>query len=502
MSVKNCEKLEKNQVALTVEVDAAAFDAAIEKAYRKVRHQINVPGFRKGKAPRKMIENLYGVEIFYDEAINIAMPDAYVAAVSEEKLEPVGYPEVELLSVSKDGFSFKATVYVYPEVTLGQYKGLSAPKGEVKVTEEDIQERLNQLAERNTRMLGVDRPVENGDVANIDFEGFLDNKPFDGGKGENFDLEIGSGSFVPGFEEQLTGMAAGEEKDIDITFPEDYHAELAGKAVVFHVKVNAVKRKEVPTLDDEFAKDVSEFDTLEELKKDIESKIAADRQSAVDHAFEEALMEQVAEGIQCDVPQPMVDEQARRFVENLKMQIQQQGIPYEQYLKLAGLDDESVMAQAQTPALRQVRLDLALEALAKAEGLEVSYEEIEAEYERAAGQYGMKAEDLKKYIDQGTIKNQLVNTKAVKVVVDSAIATKFEEKAPEGEEPVEGEEKPKKRTSKKAAESAEPAEGEEKPKKRASKKAAESAEPAEGEEKPKKRASKKAAPKDEEKPEA
>ncbi len=477
MSVKNCEKLEKNQVALTVEVDAAAFDAAIEKAYRKVRHQINVPGFRKGKAPRKMIENLYGVEIFYDEAINIAMPDAYVAAVSEEKLEPVGYPEVELLSVSKDGFSFKATVYVYPEVTLGQYKGLSAPKGEVKVTEEDIQERLNQLAERNTRMLGVDRPVENGDVANIDFEGFLDNKPFDGGKGENFDLEIGSGSFVPGFEEQLVGMAAGEEKDIDITFPEDYHADLAGKDVVFHVKVNAVKRKEVPALDDEFAKDVSEFDTLEELKKDIEAKIAADRQNAVDHAFEEALMEQVAEGIQCDVPQPMVDEQARRFVENLKMQIQQQGIPYEQYLKLAGLDDESVMAQAQTPALRQVRLDLALEALAKAEGVEVSDEEIEAEYERAAGQYGMKAEDLKKYIDQGTIKNQLVNTKAVKVVVDSAIATKFEEKAPEGEESAEGEEKPKKRASKKAAE------------------------PTEGEEKPKKRTTKKAAPKDEEEPE-
>ncbi len=513
MSVKNCEKLEKNQVALTVEVDAVAFDAAIEKAYRKVRHQINVPGFRKGKAPRKMIENLYGVEIFYDEAINIAMPDAYVAAVSEEKLELVGYPEVELLSVSKDGFSFKATVYVYPEVTLGQYKGLSAPKGEVKVTEEDIQERLNQLAERNTRMLGVDRPVENGDVANIDFEGFLDNKPFDGGKGENFDLEIGSGSFVPGFEEQLVGMAAGEEKDIDITFPEDYHADLAGKAVVFHVKVNAVKRKEVPALDDEFAKDVSEFDTLEELKKDIEAKIAADRQNAVDHAFEEALMEQVAEGIQCDVPQPMVDEQARRFVENLKMQIQQQGIPYEQYLKLAGLDDESVMAQAQTPALRQVRLDLALEALAKAEGVEVSDEEIEAEYERAAGQYGMKAEDLKKYIDQGTIKNQLVNTKAVKVVVDSAIATKFEEKAPEGEESAEGEEKPKKRTTKKGEESAEgeekpkkrttkkaaePAEGEEKPKKRASKKAAE---PTEGEEKPKKRTTKKAAPKDEEEPE-
>ena len=454
MSVKNCEKLEKNQVALTVEVDAAAFDAAIEKAYRKVRHQINVPGFRKGKAPRKMIENLYGVEIFYDEAINIAMPDAYVAAVSEEKLEPVGYPEVELLSVSKDGFSFKATVYVYPEVTLGQYKGLSAPKGEVKVTEEDIQERLNQLAERNTRMLGVDRPVENGDVANIDFEGFLDNKPFDGGKGENFDLEIGSGSFVPGFEEQLAGMAAGEEKDIDITFPEDYHAELAGKAVVFHVKVNAVKRKEVPTLDDEFAKDVSEFDTLEELKKDIESKIAADRQSAVDHAFEEALMEQVAEGIQCDVPQPMVDEQARRFVENLKMQIQQQGIPYEQYLKLAGLDDESVMAQAQTPALRQVRLDLALEALAKAEGLEVSDEEYEAEITKLSEQYNMPVEQVKAVVAQEALKQDMLLRKASRVVLDSAKAGKAKKTAAKktAKKAEEGEAKPKRTRAKKTEE--------------------------------------------------
>lgn len=505
MSVKNCEKLEKNQVALTVEVDAAAFDAAIEKAYRKVRHQINVPGFRKGKAPRKMIESRYGVEIFYDEAINIAMPDAYVSAVGEEKLEPVGYPEVELLSVSKDGFSFKATVYVYPEVTLGQYKGLSAPKGEVKVTDEDIQERLNQLADRNTRMVGVDRAVESGDVANIDFEGFLEGKPFDGGKGDNFDLEIGSGSFVPGFEEQLIGMAAGEEKDIDITFPEDYHADLAGKAVVFHVKVNSVKLKEVPALDDEFAKDVSEFDTLEELKKDIEAKIAADRQSAVDHAFEEALMEQVAAGITCDVPQPMVDEQARRFVENLKMQIQQQGIPYDQYLKLTGLSDETVLEQAQAPALRQVRLDLALEALAKAEGVEVSDEEIESEYERAAGQYGMKAEDLKKYIDRETIRSQLMNTKAVKVVVDNAVATKFEEKAQEddasqGEETAEETEKPKKRTRKAGEKPAEAAEGEEKPKKRSTRKAADKpVEVAEGEEKPRKRSTKKAAPKDEEK---
>ena len=290
MSVKNCEKLEKNQVALTVEVDAAAFDAAIEKAYRKMRNQITVPGFRKGKAPRKMVEKLYGVEVFYDEAINIAMPDAYMDAVTSEKLEPVGYPEVELLDVSKDGFSFKATVYVYPEVTLGQYKGLSAPRDEVKVTAADVNARLSEMADRNTRMVGVDRPVEKGDVANIDFEGFDNGKPFDGGKGENFDLEIGSGTFVPGFEDQVIGMSAGEEKDIDITFPEDYHAELAGKSVVFHVKVNSVKVKEVPAIDDEFAKDVSEFDTLADLKKDIKAKLTEDRQAAADRAFEDILM--------------------------------------------------------------------------------------------------------------------------------------------------------------------------------------------------------------------
>ena len=467
MSVKNCEKLEKNQVALTVEVDAATFDAAIEKAYRKVRNQVNIPGFRKGKAPRKMIENMYGVEVFYDEAINIAMPDAYMAAVESEKLEPVGYPEVELLDVNKDGFSFKATVYVYPEVTLGQYKGLSAPRAEVKVTAADVNNRLSEMAERNTRMTGVDRAVEKGDVANIDFEGFDNGVAFDGGKGENFDLEIGSGSFVPGFEDQLIGMSAGEEKDIDITFPEDYHKDLAGKAVVFHVKVNAVKVKEVPAIDDEFAKDVSEFDTLADLKKDVKAKLTADREEAANRAFEDILMQQVADGITCDVPQPMVDEQAKKFVDNLKMQIQQQGIPYEQYLKLTNSTEEDLVNQAQEPALRQVKLDLALEAIAKAENVEVSDEEVEAEYAKSAEQYGMKAEDLKKYIPADSIKAQLTNQKVVKIVVDSAIATKPEEKAEEGEE------KPKKKTAKKKAEDEE---GEEKPKARKPAKKAEKAE--------------------------
>ena len=429
MSVKNCEKLEKSRVALTVEVDAETFEAAIEKAYRKVRNQINVPGFRKGKAPRKMIENLYGVGVFYDEAINIAMPDAYAAAVESEKLEVVGYPEVELLDVGKDGFSFKATVPVYPEVTLGQYKGLEAPKAEVKVAAADVNQRLKSMAERNSRLVSVERKVKKGDVANIDYEGFDDGKPFDGGKGEGFDLEIGSGSFVPGFEDQIIGMSAGEEKDIDITFPEDYHKDLAGKAVVFHVKVNAVKVKEIPAIDDEFAKDVSEFDTLADLKKDLKAKMTADRQQAVDRAFEDDLMGKVADGITCDVPDAMVEEQAKRFVDNLKLQIQQQGIPYEQYLKLTNMTEADLMGQAQEPALRQVKLELAMDAIAKAENVEVSEEEIEAEYGKMAEQYGMKAEELKKYITADSVKGQLTNQKVVKIVVDSAKATKVEEKS-------------------------------------------------------------------------
>ena len=428
MSVKNCEKLEKSRVALTVEVDAETFEAAIEKAYRKVRNQVNVPGFRKGKAPRKMIESLYGVGVFYDEAINIAMPEAYAAAVESEKLEVVGYPEVELLDVGKDGFSFKATVPVYPEVTLGQYKGLEAPKAEVKVAAADVNQRLKDMAERNSRLVSVERKVKKGDVANIDYEGFDNGKPFDGGKGEGYDLEIGSGSFVPGFEDQIIGMKAGEEKDIDITFPEDYHKDLAGKAVVFHVKVNAVKVKEVPAIDDEFAKDVSEFDTLADLKKDIKAKMTADRQQAVDRAFEDDLMGKVADGITCDVPDAMVEEQAKRFVENLKLQIQQQGIPYEQYLKLTNMTEEDLLGQAQEPALRQVKLGLAMDAIAKAENVEVSEEEINAEYDKMAEQYGMKAEDLKKYITADSIRGQLTNQKVVKIVVDSAKATKPEEK--------------------------------------------------------------------------
>ena len=442
MSVKNCEKREKSMVELTVEVSAADFEAAVEKAYRKQRGKINMPGFRPGKAPRKMIESMYGPEVFYEEAVNIALPDAYMNAVKEQELDVVGYPEVELLEVGKEGFSFKATVAVYPEVTLGQYKGLEAPKAEVKVMAADVNARLKEMAERNSRMVSVDRAVKKGDTANINFEGFLEGVPFEGGKGEDYDLAIGSGSFVPGFEEQLIGMKAEEEKDIDITFPEDYHADLAGKAVVFHVKVNAVKVKEVPAIDDEFAKDVSEFDTLAELKKDVKAKMITEREEAANRAFEDILMEKVAEGLTCDIPDSMVEEQAKRFTDNFKMQLQSQGLSFEQYKQMTNMDEAALLEQAKEPAARQVRMDLAVGAIIKAENIEATDADVDAEYEKMAKQYGMEVENLKKYIEAEVIREQVVRSKAIAVVVDSAVAVKPEAKAEEKKEEAPAEEAP------------------------------------------------------------
>ena len=468
MTVKSCEKLEKSQVALTIEVGAAEFEAAVEKAYQKMRRKINVPGFRPGKAPRKMIERMYGAEVFFEEAINIAFPEAYEAAVEQEKLQVVGYPAVEMVGeVTKDGFTFKATAPVYPEVTLGEYKGLKAEKPEVKVTAADVDERLKTLADRNTRLVSVDREAKSGDTAVIDFEGFLNGKPFEGGKGENHNLELGSGSFVPGFEDQVIGMKAGEEKDIDITFPENYHEDLAGKAVVFKVKVHEVKEKEVPEMDDEFAKDVSEFDTLKDLKADLKKKITEERQKDADRAFEENLMNQVAENITADIPDVMVENQARQYLDNFKAQISRQ-FPYEEYKKMTGMDDEKLLADAKEPALRQVKMDLAVAAIIKAENIEASDEDVEAEYKKMAEQFGMDVDMVKKYLVKEQVQDQLLSQKAVAVVVDSATAEK-PKKAAKKEEAAEGEEKkPAKKTTKKA----EAADGEEKPKKAPAKKAA------------------------------
>ena len=468
MTVKSCEKLEKSQVALTIEVGAAEFEAAVEKAYQKMRRKINMPGFRPGKAPRKMIERMYGAEVFFEEAINIAFPEAYEAAVEQEKLQVVGYPAVEMVGeVTKDGFTFKATAPVYPEVTLGEYKGLKAEKPEVKVTAADVDERLKTLADRNTRLVSVDREAKSGDTAVIDFEGFLNGKPFEGGKGENHNLELGSGSFVPGFEDQVIGMKAGEEKDIDITFPENYHEDLAGKAVVFKVKVHEVKEKEVPEMDDEFAKDVSEFDTLKDLKADLKKKITEERQKDADRAFEENLMNQVAENITADIPDVMVENQARQYLDNFKAQISRQ-FPYEEYKKMTGMDDEKLLADAKEPALRQVKMDLAVAAIIKAENIEASDEDVEAEYKKMAEQFGMDVDMVKKYLVKEQVQDQLLSQKAVAVVVDSATAEK-PKKAAKKEEAAEGEEKkPAKKTTKKA----EAADGEEKPKKAPAKKAA------------------------------
>ena len=429
MTVKSCEKLEKSKVALTIEVGAEEFEAAVNKAYLKMRGKMNIPGFRPGHAPRKMIESMYGAEVFYEEAINAILPEVYESAVDEQKLEVVGYPQVEIESVGKAGAVFKCTVAVYPEVELGQYKGLEAVKAEVKVMAADVNARLKEMADRNSRLVVVERAVKKGDTANIDFEGFDQGVAFEGGKGEAFDLEIGSGSFVPGFEDQLIGMKAGEEKDIDITFPENYTPELAGKPVVFHVKVNEVKVKELPAIDDEFAKDVSEFDTLKELKADIKKKMTEERTASAQHAFEDVLMTKVAEGVKADIPEEMIELQAQQMVEGFKQQLAAQGLPFEQYLKMTNSDEAKLLADAKEPAANQVKMDLAIRAIIKAEGLEVSDEEIEAEMKTVADKYGMDLDTVKKYLRSEDVKEQVMRKKVIKVVADSAKAI-----APEAKE--------------------------------------------------------------------
>ena len=470
MTVKSCEKLEKSRVALTIETSAEEFEAAVNKAYLKMRGKINVPGFRVGKAPRKIIEKMYGAEVFYEEAVNIILPDAYEAAVKEQGLETVGYPQVELESCTKDGVVFKCTVAVYPEVKLGQYKGLEAPKAEVKVAAADVNARLKEMADRNSRLVSVERAVKKGDTADIDFEGFDNGVAFDGGKGENFDLEIGSGSFVPGFEEQLIGMKAGEEKDIDITFPENYTPELAGKPVVFHVKVNEVKVKEVPAIDDEFAKDVSEFDTLKDLKADIKKKMTAERTEAAQRAFEDVLMAKVAEGVEADIPQEMVELQAERMMEQFKQQLASQGIPFDQYLKMTNTTEADFIKQAYGPAEQQVKMDLAVKAIIDAEKLDATDDEVEAEMKNVADKYGMDLDTVKKYLRPEEVKEQVIREKVIKVVADSAKAVAPAEEKAELEAEGEIVEKPAKKPA--AKKTTKKAEGEEKAEKAPAKKPA------------------------------
>ena len=420
MNIKSNEKKENSAIELVIEVSAAEFDAAINKVYNKQKKNIMVPGFRKGKVPRKMVEKMYGEQVFFEDAVEEAYPAAYDAALKEAGIVPVAYPKLEIVEVSKDGFTFKALVTVQPEASVKEYKGLVVAKPEVKVTAADVKAEMKPYIDRASRLVSVDRKAKKGDVAVIDFEGFKDGVAFEGGKGENYSLELGSGSFVPGFEEQVIGMKAGEEKDLDITFPENYTADLAGAAVVFKVKVNEVKERQEPALDDEFAKDVSEFDTLDEFKKDLKEKLKARRQQQAERDYEAAVIDALLENLVCDVPEAMVEYRADKMVEEQAMRMQQNGLNFQDYLKYMGLSMDDVRAQAKTAADRAVRTALALDAVAKAEGIEVTQEELDAEVKRLAEQFHVTEEEVREVTNEGDMKQDLGSKKALELVKSSA----------------------------------------------------------------------------------
>mgnify|MGYP000783825057 CR=1 FL=1 len=431
MSVKSCEKLDKSKVALTIEADAAAFEAAINKAYLKQRGKISVPGFRPGKAPRKMIESMYGAEVFYEEAVNILLPDAYEDAVKEQELKVVGYPQVELESCGKDGVVFKCTVAVYPEVTLGQYKGLEADKVLPTVTDAAVDNELKQYVDRATQLEPVDRAAEMGDSMVMDYEGVKDGVPFEGGSAKGYELALGSHTFIPGFEEQVVGMKAGEEKDLDITFPEDYHKDLAGKAVVFKVKVHEVKEKEIPALDDEFAKDVSEYDTLDELKDSIRNNIKTNLDKQAEQKVENDLMDQVIANMKADIPDAMVDSRIDELVQDFEYRISQQGLKLADYLKYMGMNIEQFRAQFKEQADKQVKMRLAMEAIVAKEGITASDEEFEEEVKRIADAYKMEADKVKSIVDAAAVKADLAINKAIDFVKEKANVVTAEPKEEE-----------------------------------------------------------------------
>jgi len=445
MKVINCEKKEKSTVELTIQVEAEAFEAAVQAAYLKNRKSINVPGFRKGKAPRKIIEGMFGSGVFYEDAINDCYPAAYEAAVKEQGLDDVGYPETEIVEVGPQGLTFKALVPVRPEVKLGQYKGLTAPKASVAVTEEDVDNEMKPFILRATRLVSVEREAQMGDTAVIDFEGFDNGTAFEGGKGFNYELKLGSGSFVPGFEEQVVGMKAGEEKDLDITFPEDYHADLAGKAVVFHVKVNEVKESQEPVVDDEFAKDVSEFETLEAFRADLKAKLTERREAQVENMYQEAIRAQLIENMECEIPNGMVEVQLDNMMERYAANLQNQGISLEDYMSMMGMDVATLRATSRDNAVKELQTQLALEAVAKAENIEVTDEEIEAEFANLAEQYKLDVAMVKSAINPADLKKDLMMTRANDLVMANAVVGEAEAKE---EAPAE---KPK-RTRKKKAE--------------------------------------------------
>ena len=370
MNFIKCEKLEKSMAELQFSIDAEAFKAAVADVFKKEGKKYPVQGFRKGKAPKALIEKMYGADVFTYDAINELFPAAYEEAVKAAGIEPVGRPEVSVDSASEaEGATLTVKVAVKPEVKIGAYNGLTVEKTVHTVSDEAVEAELKRVQERNARELTREGAAENGDIVDIDFEGFVDGVAFEGGKAEHHELTLGSGAFIPGFEDQLIGCKAGDEKDVVVTFPEEYHAkELAGKEATFKCKVHKVEETILPEIDDEFAKDVSEFDTLEELKADTRKKLVEDREAAAQRAFEDALMQKVADGIEADIPDAMIDLQCEKMVDSLKQQLASQGIPFDQYLKMVQSTEEAVKAEAKEPAQQQVRMDLAIEALIKADG--------------------------------------------------------------------------------------------------------------------------------------
>ena len=425
MSVK-VETLEKNMAKLVIEVPAEELEKALQAAYNKNKKNISIPGFRKGKVPRQIVEKMYGPGFFYEDAANMLIPVEYEKAAAECGLELVSRPVIDIEQIEKGkAFIFTAEVAVKPEVTLGDYKGLEVAKADVEVSEEELSAELEKEREKNARTISVeDRAVENGDMIMLDFEGFVNGVAFDGGKGENYPLTIGSNSFIPGFEDQLVGAKIGEDVEVNVTFPEEYQApELAGCAAVFKCKVNEIKVKELPELDDDFAQDVSKFDTLAEYKEDVKAKLAASKADAAKRAKEDAVIEKIIENAQMDIPEAMIDTQARQLVDEFAQRIQAQGLSFEQYLQFTGMTLDTALEQMKPNAVKRIQSRLVLEAVVKAENIEVSEDDVKAEIAKMAETYKMDADKLAEIMgeeEKKQIQMDMAIEKAVELVTEAA----------------------------------------------------------------------------------
>ena len=420
------EKLEKNMAKLTIEASAEDFEKAIQKVYLKARGRINIPGFRKGKAPRKLIEKMYGTGVFYEDAANDLIPTAYAEALKDCDLEIVSRPEINVTQIeSGKPFIFTAEVAVKPEVTLGEYKGVEVEKSDVEVTDEDINKEVDKERENNSRTIDVDnRAVESGDIIKLDFDGSVDGVPFAGGKAENYTLTIGSGSFIPGFEDQLIGTKIGEDKDVTVTFPEDYHEKsLAGKEAVFKCKVNAITVKELPDADDEFASEVSEFETLAEYKEDIKKKLTEKKEKEARAKKEAQAVEKAVENATMEIPDAMIDTQVQSMMEDFARRMQSQGLSLEQYFQFTGMDAKKMHDQMKPEALKRIQNSLVLEAVAKAENIEISDEKVDEEIAKMAEAYKMEVEKLKGIIgdsERDQMKKDLAVQAAADLIADAA----------------------------------------------------------------------------------